>query len=447
MYALVPSMLPLASLAAFFLSVAPALAQPDPSQPEHVHHAEDHVHERPDNVSIAQEGSGTSLLPYETPSYALHRHAGEWMLMAHWQAFLQYIVEGSNRGDDQLGSVNWLMGSASHALGSGRLQMRGMISLEPATIPGCGYPDLLASGEECKGDVIHDRQHPHDLFMELAAIYDRPITRRVSLQLYAAPVGEPALGPVAFPHRQSAASNLVAPITHHWFDATHVSFGVLTAAAYGRSWKAETSQFNGREPDERRTDFDFASLDSWSARFWFLPTRRWALQASGGHLHEVETGQNGVPATDVTRVTASATYHRMTAGHVWASTLGWAQNRGAGAAATGAMLAEGSLTVEDRDTWFGRFELSEKTGRELGLESDDVVGLAKVQAGYTRYLSAWHGLKAGFGGSVSASIVPEQLKPAYGSRLNAGLAVFLAVRPAGRAPDDLTRSAQGQSRQ
>jgi len=251
---------------------------------QHVHMGEDEDMATPP----AREGSGTSWLPDDTPMYAIHRQAGTWTLMAHGNAFLQYLRESGDRGGDQGGSINWFMGMADRNLASGHLGLRGMISLEPWTIRGCGYPDLLASGEVCQGATIHDQQHPHDLFMELAATYDRPLAGHIRLQLYGGPVGEPALGPTAFSHRISAMPNPLAPITHHWFDATHITYGVVTTGVYGKQWKAEASVFNGREPDENRTNFDFGALDSWSGRVSFLPTNRWALQVSAGHLTEAE---------------------------------------------------------------------------------------------------------------------------------------------------------------
>jgi hypothetical protein len=129
--------------------------------------------------------------------------------------------------------------------------------------------------------------------MELAATYDRPLVRDIRLQLYGGPAGEPALGPTAFPHRISAMPSPLAPISHHWLDSTHITYGVVTGGVYGKRWKAETSVFNGREPDEDRTNFDFGALDSWSGRVWFLPTSRWALQVSAGHLTEAEAGHDG----------------------------------------------------------------------------------------------------------------------------------------------------------
>jgi hypothetical protein len=306
-----------------------------------------------------------------------------------------------------------------------------MVSLEPWTIRGCGYPDLLASGEVCRGEAIHDRQHPHDLFMELAVTYDRPLAGAVRLQLYGAPVGEPALGPVAFPHRLSATSNPIAPITHHWFDATHIADGVVTAAIYGNRWKTEASVFNGREPDEHRTGLDFGALDSWSGRLWWLPTKQWALQVSAGRLKEAEAGHDGGPRVDVNRSTASATYHhRFPSGTIWASTVGWGRNAEPDSHATNALLAETSFTIRERETWFGRFELSQKSDHDLATDVPGLFKVGKLQVGYTRHLPAWHGWKPGLGGSVSAGVVPDSLKALYGSRVNLGFGVFVTVRPA-----------------
>ena len=165
----------------------------------------------------SRETSGTAWVPDVTTMHAFHRQAGRWELMLHGQAFAQFLYEGGeeHRGAHQAGSINWVIGMARRPIGDGRFGVRGMLSLEPWTIPGCGYPDLLATGETCDGDTIHDRQHPHDLVMELAAEYDRPIGRGLRWQIYGGPAGEPALGPSGFPHRPSAAPNPIAPIGHH----------------------------------------------------------------------------------------------------------------------------------------------------------------------------------------------------------------------------------------
>ncbi len=382
-------------------------------------------------IPQTREGSGTSWLPDETPMYALHRTAGKWQLMGHGNVFLQYLRESGERGSDQAGSINWLMGMAHRPAGKGRLMFRGMVSLEPWTIGGCGYPDLLATGELCGGEAIHDRQHQHDLFMELAVQYDRPLGKGVHVQLFGAPVGEPALGPVAFMHRISGLPNALAPMTHHWFDSTHITYGVLTGGLYGRRWKAEASVFNGREPDEDRTDFDFAAMDSWSGRLWFLPAPRWAMQASAGRLNEAEAGHDGDPV-DINRVTASVTYHRTTLnGAVWATTVGWGRNAESGGDTTNALLFETGITVRQRDAWYGRFEWAQKSGHDLAVPEHDIFKVAKLQGGYTRYLqTAWNGLTPGIGGGLSVGVVPRALEAAYGRRFNAGFGVYLTVRPA-----------------
>jgi hypothetical protein len=383
-----------------------------------------------DMSAMAREGSGTSWLPDSSPMYMLHRQNGPWMLMAHANAFLQYLYESGDRGAHQTGSINWLMGMAERSAGRGHLALRGMVSAEPWTIRGCGYPDLLASGEVCDGETIHDRQHPHDLFMEISAEYDRPLAGTIRWQLYGGPAAEPALGPVAYPHRVSAMPNPIAPISHHWLDSTHVSFGVVTGGVYGKRWKVETSAFNGREPDEQRKDFDFGALDSVSGRVWFLPTRNVALQFSGGHLNDAESGEGTEPRHDVNRLTASATFHRLTDTRVAASTVAWGRNSEHGVG-TNALLLETNLTFSDRDTWFGRWEVAQKTPHELGVpETSTTFTVSKLQGGYTRYFTAAVGWRAGIGGAVSASIVPSQLSSVYGSRVNPGLAVFLTLRPA-----------------
>jgi hypothetical protein len=417
--------------------------QAPPAQEDHQHDApaptapqapaDEHQHEMPaEGTFPAREGSGTAWLPETTPMYALHGQAGAWELMWHGNAFLQFLHEAAEepRGSSQAGSINWVMGMARRSLGGGRLGVRTMLSLEPATIPGCGYPDLLATGETCDREPIHDRQHPHDLLMELAAEYERPLRGSLAWQVYAGLSGEPALGPVAYPHRLSAMPNPLAPIGHHWLDASHITFGVVTGGVFTQRWKAEVSIFNGREPDEERWDLDLARLDSVAARVSFAPAATLALQFSAGQLNEAEAGHDGGPRVDVGRVTASSTYHRpLRENSIWASTLAWGRNKEAGES-THALLLETNITLDERDTWFGRFEIGGKPAHDLDIHgTDEVFTAAKLQAGYTRYLRAWQGLVPGVGGTVSAGIVPSGLEPHYGSRVNMGFGLYLTLRP------------------
>ena len=409
-----------------FVWAAPLSAQQAPPVVDHSQHQHPVV-----DLFPANEGSGTALLPMTTPMYGVHRDIGGWSMMFHGNLFGQLLHETGERGDTEPGSINWVMAMARKQVGAGRFGLRGMLSLEPFTIVGCGYPDLLATGEQCEGDQIHDQQHPHDLFMELAAEYDRPLRGSWRWQVYGGFAGEPALGPVAYPHRISALPNPLAPIGHHWLDATHITFGVVTAGVYDAKWKAEGSVFNGREPDERRTDLNLAALDSFSGRIWFAPAPSWNFQVSAGRLNEAEAGHAAdEPRRSVTRVTASATVHRaFRADSIAAATLTWGRNAESDEA-THAFLAEGNLTLSERHVWFGRFEVGGKPAHDLDVhDSDEVFTAAKIQAGYTRLLPAWHQLRPGFGVTGSVSIVPTSLAHEYGRRANPGVGFFVTLRP------------------
>ena len=417
------------------------VAQESPDSPRlqpdgHTPHAAHGV-----SIFPSREASGTSWVPDATPMLGFHRHVGNWDLMVHGNAFAQFLYESGefHRSGHQFGSINWIMGMAGRSIGTGRLALRAMVSLEPWTISGCGYPSLLATGEVCQRDTIHDRQHPHDLFMEVAAEYDRPLTQSVRWQVYGGPAGEPAIGPPAFPHRPSAFPNPIAPISHHWLDSTHITFGVVTTGIYGRRWKAETSVFNAREPDDVRTDFDLGRLDSIAARLSLAPTDSLAIQVSAGHLKEAEANPGSLPRTDVDRVTASAIYHRrFGAGNFWATTLAYGRNSELSIIPGGlidqtshGVLLDSSAMVGGSDTWFGRIEVVGKPAHAFHADefATHVFTVGKLQGGYVRQLKPWNGLVPGFGVSVSASVVPPLLAPRYGGRLTPGFGLFFAIRP------------------
>lgn len=399
----------------------------------------------PLNIPMGREASGTAWQPDATPMYAVHRRAGGWQLMLHGSAFLQYLDAGSARAGEnagsqrQLGAINWFMGMARHALAGGDIVLRGMLSVEPWTVGKCGYPDLLATGELCDGRRLHDRQHPHDLFMELAAEYRRALSDGVGVSLYGGPVAEPALGPVAFPHRSAAMLDPLAPISHHWQDATHIAFGVLTAGVFGRKWKLEGSMFNGREPDEDRYDLDLGALDSYSGRIWWLPTEHVALQASIGRLTEGELDPHDGELIDVTRSTASLTYNRPVRGAgLWSSTLVWGRNDAHGQS-TNAWLGEAALDLDGRNVVFGRAEAVGKSAEDLALDdaalAERVFTVGKLSLGYTRQFTAGAFLP-GIGAQIALALVPADLERFYGSRRPLGFSVFASIRPAAMADDD-----------
>ncbi|HEX5107443.1 MAG TPA: hypothetical protein VFV95_03315 [Vicinamibacterales bacterium] len=429
--------------AAAALSSTAALAQ-------QTHDPAEHQHDHGPGATLfpPRDASGTSWLPDDTPMYGLQRSLGAWTGMLHGSVFGQFLYEPGDRhrtggfANDQFSSVNWVMGMARRPVAAGRLGLRMMASLEPWTVHNCGFINLLANGEVCEGDTIHDRQHPHDLFMELAADYDRPLTGTVRWQLYGGLAGEPALGPSGFPHRISAMPNPIAPVTHHWLDSSHVTFGLITTGVYERRWKAEVSLFNGREPDENRADLDLGPLDSIAGRLSLLPTGRWAIQVSGGHLRAAKAEFPPQSRSNVERATASVTYHRVTASTVWATTVAYGLDagrevipEGAVDLVTHAVLLESNLTLSERHAWFTRIEVVGKAGEDLHVHEApaEVFTVAKMEGGYVRYSRAWKGIVAGAGGTASVNVVPPALAQRYSGRFAPGFGVFFTVRPARHA--------------
>jgi len=369
---------------------------------------------------MTREASGTSWQPDDAAHRGLHSTRGDWMLMLHGAADLVYDRQGGPRGDEKVFSSNMLMGMAQRALGSGTLGLRTMLSAEPATIGKDGYPLLLQTGETADGRTpLIDRQHPHDLFMELAGTYSIASGNR-SLFLYAALPGEPGLGPPAFMHRFSGMALPEAPLTHHWLDSSHITFGVLTAGAVLDRLKLEASAFRGREPDENRWNIESPKLDSHSFRLSFNPTRSWALQASFGRLHSPE---QLAPEVNTGRTTASAIYaHTWNGGH-WEGTLAWGRNQNAPGHTLDAFTAEAAAEIRNRHTLFARAERVEKD--ELFAEGAPLAGetfnVGKLSAGYR--LDFWRAehLTAGVGVLGSVLQVPKRAQTAYGDGPTAGM--------------------------
>lgn len=428
-----------------FAAVPAGAQQIEPTPPaEQQHHHESALANDIDLFPM-RDASGTSWLPDTTPMFGVERQWHGWSAMLSGTAAAQFLYEPGEVhrtggfSTHQFSSTNWGMFMARRPAGSGRVGVRAMLSLEPWTVPGCGYISFLATGEMCDGDTIHDRQHPHDLFMELAADYDRELRGSWRWQVYGGLAGEPALGPPAFPHRISAMLNPIAPISHHWLDSTHITFGLVTAGVYDRRWKMEMSVFNGREPDENRADLDLAALDSISGRVTFMPNDRLALQVSAGHLNAAHAEFVPTPPSDVDRVTASAIYHRPVGGDgLWATTFAWGVNSGLVVIPTGvfttktnAILAESSVTINDRHNVFARAEVVQKPAEDLHAHefAADIFTVSKIQAGYVREFNSWKGTTVGIGGSASLSIVPSELASRYNGQVAPGFGGFVTIRP------------------
>lgn len=358
------------------------------------------------------EGSGTSRLPgKEGAMHGLHIMPGDsWMLMAHGFVSAQYTDHSGPRGDDKFYSTSMAMLTAQKDFGGARLALKSMLSLEPAMEPR-GYPNLFATGETANGDPLVDRQHPHDLFMELAARVDVDVAPGTSLFLYGGPVGEPALGPSAFMHRGSAAYNPEPPTTHHWFDSTHITYGVVTAGVSSRRWQIEGSAFRGQEPDERRWNIETPKLDSWSVRATWNPRPNWAMQVSHGFIKQPETLH---PGEDEHRTTASLHYANSRLKAMLAFS---AKNRDPGETLT-AWLAEANYDLSAHHKLFARVENMKND--ELFPDHDDPLHdrafrTTKLMGGY-----AWttplgdSPFSFALGGSVSTYIKPDVLDAAYG---------------------------------
>ena len=406
-------------------------------------HSADDMMIGPVGVSMERMGSGTTWIPDAVTLPSRRRMFGNWMVMAHGFVFAQYDKQSGERGDDQFGSLNWGMLMATRDLAGGRFQARTMLSLDPLTVTNRGYPLLLQTGESYQGQPLHDRQHPHDFWMELGALYQREINKGLAWSVYAAPSGEPALGPVAFMHRPSAMDNPGAPLTHHWQDATHVSFGVLTGGIYSRRLQLEGSVFNGREPDEKRWDFDSIKLDSYSGRVTVNPTAHWSLAAGYGYLKSPEALN---PDESMHRVTASVLHGARLGGDgQLATTVIWGANSHSTQPGwSNGFLAESEAILDKRNTLFGRTELVQKTAGDLvvdlptvtrkgtvlpGFPTNESFNVGTFQLGYIRELTRTHWATIGLGASETLNFVPASLEPYYGSRNPTGVFVFVRMRP------------------
>jgi len=387
---------------------------------------------------MSREASGTAWQPESTGHTGLHTMRGDWDLMLHGFVNLIYDEQDGPRGDEKTFSQNMFMGMAARPLGPGRLGLRAMLSVEPWTIGDEGYPLLLQTGETANGrDPLIDRQHPHDLFMELAATYSHPVGEDDSVFVYLGLPGEPALGPPAFMHRFSGLENPEAPLGHHWLDSTHITFGVATLGWIRGPVKLEGSVFTGREPDEERADIEEPKMDSWSVRASWQPTPDWSFQASFGQLESPEQLEPGV---DLDRTTVSAIYNRPRPGGNWQTTFAWGRNAKDPGEATDSFLVESALTVVSRHTVFGRVERQKNDelfghGDE-GAEGEEGEGhghageaftVGKVSLGYLWDALVSGNLRGGVGLLGSVALIPSELQEEYGDTPVSWMA-FLRVR-------------------
>ncbi len=378
----------------------------------------------PLGIPLQQNGSGTGWQPASTPMLGHMYLAGPVSFMLHYNLFAGVDIQGSARGATQFFSTNWAMAMAQLPLLGGRLTARVMLSLEAPLMGPRGYPLLLQTGETADGQALVDRQHPHDLFMELALRYAHALSDDLAVEVYLAAAGEPALGPVAFAHRFSAYDDPLAPLSHHWQDSTHISFGVITGALYTRFLKLEVSAFNGHEPDENRYDVELRAPDSYSFRVSVNPSSDWSAQVSYGFLREPEALE---PGESVQRITASVTYNLRLAEGNWANTLVFGLNRPSHAAPGGSVLLESALWLHN-DSFFVRAEYVKKSALDFAEPGGAAVPLGTVGVGYVRHFPSPGGLVPGVGIRLAMSAVGGPPAASYGAA-PMGFVVFFQLRP------------------
>ena len=385
---------------------------------------------------IGQMASGTSWQPASSSMYMYDKMAGGWLLMLHYNLVTGINRQGGPRGVTKFESANWLMPMAFHRVGKGTLALRGMFSFEPFTFPPGGSPLLFQTGETYKGRPLIDRQHPHDLFMELSAQYTLALGERGTWFTYVAYPGEPALGPSAFMHRQSASENPSATLSHHLQDSTHISFGVLTTGFTYRWLKLEGSIFNGREPDESRYNFDAHRWNSRSARLSVAPNDNWSLQVSYGFLRSPEASE---PDTDIRRATASVHYTRPINGGNWASSFIWGRNHTSSPGEIrnlNGYTFESTVNFRDKNYLYTRLELVDKnellraTDRALLGIKDNHPSFRIGAYTFGGARDIWNTGRASFaiGSDLTVYSKPAILDRIYGSN-PVSWKLFLRIRP------------------
>lgn len=387
---------------------------------------------------LHHDTAGTSAQPNSTDEPMIMRLKGQWMLMFHGVAFLNAIQQTGPRGYDKVFSTNWFMPMAQRQIGRGELTFRTMISLEPATVTQRFYPLLFQQGETAFGKPVNDGQHPHDFIMELAALYDLRLGKNALLSFYAAPVGDPAMGPSAYAHRASASEDPVASLGHHLQDSTHIANDVVTGGLAYKIARIEFSGFHGREPDEFRWDIDSGPIDSWSTRFTVQPGQNWSTQYSFARLASPEQLH---PEEDVQRMTASVSYNKPFTRGSWASTLVWGRNRTLQSGQIGnGYLAESTLQFSEHNRVWTRIENVDRSselllGKQVEPPGFDEKFLARIQAytaGYDHDFPMIPGLSTALGAQVTFYGKPDFLTPIYGQH-PLGVILFMRVRPKGNA--------------
>lgn len=378
--------------------------------------------------------SGTAVNPAAWPMPMRMKPLGSWNTMFMAEAYINDTQQSGPRGGDKLYSPNWLMADAEHRAGkNGAFEFQLMLSLEPATITDRRYPLLFQTGETAFGKPIVDGQHPHNFIMSAGFQYALSLGENTTLELYFAPVGDPALGPIAYPHRASALELPQAPISHHWQDSTHIADEVVTAGIAYKKIKLEASGFYGSEPGENRWTIEAGPINSWSTRLWYFPTKNWAAQVSMGHLTHPEALERG----DQFRTTASVEYSKPMPGGSWSSSFIWGRDHSTYTKRNlNSYTAESVLPIRRKNFVTGRIELVNKDelfAGEPDIEQflDTFYGstfrIGAYTIGYTRDIDMFRNIETGVGANVETYSLPGAIKPYYGDHPIGGN-VFIRFR-------------------
>ncbi|MBI3933149.1 MAG: hypothetical protein HY316_00560 [Acidobacteria bacterium] len=376
---------------------------------------------------LMNQASGTGTNPASSQTPMLMQMAGTWNLMFHTSIFLNELQQTGPRGGDKFFSTNWFMGMAERRIGKGSFMARAMLSLDPLTVTKRRYPELFQTGETAFGKPIIDAQHPHDFLMEFSLQYARPISEHTMVNFYFAPVGDPAMGPVAFPHRISAAELPQATLGHHVQDSTHIANEVITAGVSHGGFRLEASGFHGAEPNENRWNIDHGAVDSWSTRLALSPCANWSGQVSLGRLAKPEALEAG----DIVRSTASLTYNKPLPGGFWATSLMWGRNHKTDPKQNiNSYLAESLVQISQQNYVTGRLELVDKD--ELFAHNGDgelteptaVFRIGAYTLGYARAVKLFLGIQSAIGGNFTVYTLPGTLKPSYGEHPTSFLLYF-----------------------
>lgn len=417
----------LLSLVLLVLAVTVSTAQ----EHEHEHH-----HLAPDTTTIdlaymmtsitslslpmTRNGSGTGWQPDASPMYAIMNHdVGGWQMMLHGSLFLRQTWVNVNntdkRHDSHFDAPNYLMAMLQRRIGSdGLLGIEGMLSFDPLTVGGAGYPLLFQTGESWQGEPLVDRQHPHDLFAAIAVTYTQRLSDDVDVSGYVGYPGEPALGPTAFMHRASSIANPDAPLGHHWLDATHIVFGVGTVGIRYDQLKLEGSIFTGREPDEHRYNFDKPLFDSYSWRLSWAPSRNLTAQVSQGYLNAPEFNST----TDVIRTTASLQFAAGSTGAWWSGIVAVGHNDAGHGHEEFAILAEAALDLDGTIPYM-RAEWVQKSQDELGIQGEDshdaIEDITSFSLGVSQRLATAFQIDVSVGAQATVNVYGADLEPYYGT--------------------------------